>query len=41
LITHETVTADHAERIIRLLDGEVESDTKVRNRLGADAEYVK
>ena len=41
LITHETATADHAERIIRLLDGEIESDTKVRNRLGKDAEYVK
>lgn len=41
LITHETVTADHAERIIRLLDGEIESDTKVRNRLSADAEYKK
>ncbi len=41
LITHETATAEHAERIIRLLDGEIETDTKVRNRLGADAEYVK
>ena len=41
LITHETATADHAERIIRLMDGGIESDTRVRNRLGADAEYVK
>ncbi len=41
LITHETATAEHAERIIRLIDGEIESDKKVRNRLSADAEYVK
>jgi putative ABC transport system ATP-binding protein len=41
LITHETVTADHAERIIRLLDGEIETDVKVHSRLSADAEYVK
>lgn len=41
LITHETSTADHAERIIRLIDGTIESDTKVKNRLSADDEYVK
>ena len=41
LITHETSTADHAERIIRLMDGVIESDTKVLNRLTADDEYVK
>jgi putative ABC transport system ATP-binding protein len=41
LITHETSTAEHAERIIRLKDGEIESDTKVRNRLSAEDEYVK
>ena len=41
LITHETATADHAERIIRLMDGVIDSDTKVRNRLSADSEYVK
>ena len=32
LITHETYTAEYAERIIRLRDGMVESDTKVLNR---------
>jgi putative ABC transport system ATP-binding protein len=41
LITHETSTADHAERIIRLMDGEIESDTKVKNRLTADDEFKK
>lgn len=31
LITHETETAEHAERIIRIKDGLVESDTEVKN----------
>ena len=35
LITHETATAEHAERIIRLMDGAIESDEKVVNRLSA------
>ena len=41
LITHETATAEHSERIIHLMDGEIESDIKVKNRLSADSEYVK
>ena len=41
LITHETATAEHAERIIRLMDGAIESDEKVVNRLSPDADYVK
>ncbi|MFA5841573.1 MAG: ABC transporter ATP-binding protein [Candidatus Paceibacterota bacterium] len=32
LITHETYTAEYAERIIRLHDGMMESDIKVENR---------
>ena len=32
LITHETYTAEYAERIIRLRDGMIESDTNVLNR---------
>jgi putative ABC transport system ATP-binding protein len=32
LITHETFTAEYAQRIIRLLDGEIESDEKVLHR---------
>ncbi len=32
LITHETLTAEHAQRIIRIKDGEIESDTKVGSR---------
>jgi putative ABC transport system ATP-binding protein len=41
LITHETATAEHAERIIRLMDGEIESDAKVKDRLTPNDEYVK
>lgn len=41
LITHETFTAEHAERIIRLKDGEIESDIRVRKRLSANDEFVK
>ena len=32
LITHETYTAEYAERIIRLRDGRIESDVQVKNR---------
>ncbi len=32
LITHETYTAEHAKRIIRLQDGEIVSDTLVEKR---------
>ncbi len=32
LITHETYTAEHAQRIIHILDGRIDSDRKVDNR---------
>jgi len=32
LITHETYTAEHARRIIRIKDGLLESDTEVKDR---------
>jgi len=32
LITHETYTAEHAERIITMRDGNIESDKKVEHR---------
>ena len=32
LITHETYTAQYAERIIRMKDGQIESDEKVHNQ---------
>ena len=36
LITHETYTANYSERIIRLLDGKLESEEKVRERTTGD-----
>ena len=39
LITHETYTAEYAERIIRLLDGRIESDVKVEKR--REGSFVK
>ncbi len=41
LITHETYTAEYAERIIRLYDGEIESDKKVENRRLDGAAFTK
>ena len=41
LITHETYTAEYAERIIRLHDGEVECDSKVSNRRKIGDCFVK
>lgn len=41
LITHETYTAEYAERIIRVKDGEIESDTKVANRRQHTEQFVK
>jgi putative ABC transport system ATP-binding protein len=42
LVTHETSTAEHAERIIRLKDGLVTDDAKVANRvLAEDEEELK
>lgn len=32
LITHETYTAEHAERIINIVDGKIESDSSVLDR---------
>jgi len=42
LVTHETSTSEHAERIIRLRDGEIETDEKVKNRRFVGKEtYIK
>lgn len=41
LITHETYTAEHASRIIRLKDGRVESDTTVTEHRNAREGFVK
>ncbi|KKQ28235.1 MAG: antimicrobial peptide ABC transporter ATPase [Candidatus Magasanikbacteria bacterium GW2011_GWC2_37_14] len=36
LVTHEKYTAEHAERIIKMRDGLIESDEAVKNRLIAE-----
>jgi putative ABC transport system ATP-binding protein len=40
LITHETYTAEHAQRIMKLMDGEIESDDKVAKRQKS-TEFIK
>ncbi|MES1986804.1 MAG: DUF2213 domain-containing protein, partial [Pseudomonadota bacterium] len=39
LITHETYTAEYAERIIRLKDGKIESDEKIELSMGYTCVY--
>ncbi|MCI0479257.1 ABC transporter ATP-binding protein [Candidatus Uhrbacteria bacterium] len=41
LVTHETYTAEHAERIIRIKDGLVESDQPVKHRCLSKGELAK
>ncbi|PIU98374.1 macrolide ABC transporter ATP-binding protein [Candidatus Wolfebacteria bacterium CG03_land_8_20_14_0_80_40_12] len=41
LITHETYTAEYAQRIIKIFDGKVESDTKVNHRHTARDHFRK
>lgn len=41
LITHETSTAEHANRIIRIRDGKIESDEQVRARRKANTAFIK
>ena len=41
LITHETYTAQHAERIIKIIDGEITSDRKVKKKRDANHGFKK
>jgi putative ABC transport system ATP-binding protein len=41
LITHETTTAEYAQRIIRIHDGQVESDEKVLKRRTSQDHFTK
>lgn len=41
LITHETYTAEHAQRIIHFRDGQIESDQKVEHRHKANEKFLK
>lgn len=41
LITHETYTAEHAKRIIRMRDGKIESDSSVNHHRNAQDQFFK
>jgi len=41
LITHEKYTAEHAGRIINIVDGLIESDKKVENRRNGNDDFIK
>ena len=41
LVTHETATAEFADRIIRLRDGVIESDVPVKNPRNSKDQFVK
>ena len=41
LITHETETAEHAKRIVRIKDGSIENDGKVESRKRVSEGYSK
>ena len=41
LVTHETYTAEYAQRIIRLKDGSIESDEKIIQRHHAKDHFIK
>ncbi len=40
LVTHETYTSEHAKRIIKIKDGELEADYKVKHRRVASADTL-
>jgi putative ABC transport system ATP-binding protein len=40
LVTHETATAEYADRIIRIRDGEIIGDEKVRNKRRGDGNGI-
>jgi ABC-type lipoprotein export system ATPase subunit len=41
-VTHETFTAEHGKRIIRMKDGEIVSDEIItKRRFAADGELLK
>ncbi len=41
LVTHETYTAEFAERLIRLKDGKIEEDAPIKNRRKKETEFFK
>jgi putative ABC transport system ATP-binding protein len=40
LVTHETETAQHAKRMIKMRDGAIESDEPIRNQFRADGQHL-
>lgn len=41
LITHETFTAEHADRMIHIADGAIEKDEKIKKRREANTDFTK
>ncbi|PIZ99716.1 MAG: macrolide ABC transporter ATP-binding protein [Candidatus Komeilibacteria bacterium CG_4_10_14_0_2_um_filter_37_10] len=41
LVTHEQDTANHAQRIITLRDGQIISDSKVQNRVDGKSDFLR
>lgn len=41
LITHETFTAEHADRMIHIADGVIEKDEKIKKRRNANVDFTK
>ncbi len=41
LITHETTTAEHADRIIHIADGNIAREEKVKNKRTSSDEFIK
>lgn len=41
LITHETFTAEHADRMIHITDGVIEKDEKIKKRRNANVDFTK
>ena len=41
LITHETFTAEHADRMIHIVDGKIDIDKKITSRRSAKQEFTK
>ncbi len=41
LVTHETKTAEFADRILKIMDGQLESDTPVKHKRTTKEEFIK
>ena len=41
LVTHETYTAEYADRVIQLLDGKIAKDSRTKHRRNAKDEFSR